>query len=936
MVDGYAAASHINLLSATGSVEMAFARKDTGKWREDIPGARWFKADLHIHTVDDLEGGRAKFPAGINGPPDAEETLAAYARQFLQKAAANEVQVLGVTPHSTRVSSGAETSAVWRIVDEWNNGLDDDGEPFREKIYAVFPGFEPSLKQGSAGLHLLFLFDPEIGRDLYLKAFDVVMGEISPWRDKQLQISSRSAGEIFRALRDLRKRERPQTTDGKQSWSYIVLAPHIDSDKGLLQAQKSQVLQVFQHDEVAGLELGDQKLPKDSLQNRRWLEEGMARHRQAFFHGSDAYTVQDIGNRHTWFKLASPKIEALRQAFIASDSRIRIAYEKDSDGNLIELCNPPDVTVNQRPWLKSVMVRGRASFFNGPFQLSPDLTCVIGGSMTGKSTFLDGLRMHVGATLPQDASLKGQVESRGGERFLSGSPEVDLDCPGRDPTASAHERWPAVFFTQNELQRLAQEPKAVEDILARLVADETEGIKDREKRLLALDDELNSAAIRLAKLDEDVADAEQACQRARSASEELVAFADAGIEDFHRVSQHHQRWLEFSKAIKGLINDMRPLIDSMDALDRPEVEDYLADIPEDAELAKSADGIRIGWESAFKQLHLAHDKLKAMDSSVKSVTSAFGVKEQAVRTQLDRRLADQGFDGARIQEFRALNRQAALLTSHEANFKQVCERRQKAENSFATLISERQTLVRQQRKAFLRVSEAVGKEFGERISVRQINEGRWEPLDKFLHAFKQKGITGWWKGVKDELRPGPDQLLAKLNANRLSEFEMSSTVQARFKECLTQSKQRQLAAIRCPDRYVIELRMDNGEYRQLDELSGGQRVSVLLSLLLETKDDRPLVIDQPEDELDNRFLFDTVLPALKRLKGCRQIIVATHNANIVVNGDADQVIQLEATANRGRVACIGAIEEPDVRDAIVRTVDGGDEAFRLRRMKYGF
>ena len=113
-------------------------------------------------------------------------------------------------------------------------------------------------------------------------------------------------------------------------------------------------------------------------------------------------------------------------------------------------------------------------------------------------------------------------------------------------------------------------------------------------------------------------------------------------------------------------------------------------------------------------------------------------------------------------------------------------------------------------------------------------------------------------------------------------------------------------------------------------------MSVLLSLLLETNDERPLVIDQPEDELDNRFLIDTVLPALKKLKGRRQVIVATHNANIVVNGDADQVIQLEATANRGRIACAGAIEVPAVRDATVRTVDGGDDAFRLRRLKYGF
>jgi hypothetical protein len=96
------------------------------------------------------------------------------------------------------------------------------------------------------------------------------------------------------------------------------------------------------------------------------------------------------------------------------------------------------------------------------------------------------------------------------------------------------------------------------------------------------------------------------------------------------------------------------------------------------------------------------------------------------------------------------------------------------------------------------------------------------------------------------------------------------------------------------------------------------------------------VIDQPEDELDNRFLFGTVLPTLRRIKGRRQLVVATHNANIVVNGDADQVIVLEATADAGRVAVAGVIEETRVRDAIVTTVDGGAEAFRLRQLKYGF
>ena len=83
-------------------------------------------------------------------------------------------------------------------------------------------------------------------------------------------------------------------------------------------------------------------------------------------------------------------------------------------------------------------------------------------------------------------------------------------------------------------------------------------------------------------------------------------------------------------------------------------------------------------------------------------------------------------------------------------------------------------------------------------------------------------------------------------------------------------------------------------------------------------------------------MFDAMLPALRRLRRRRQIVVATHNANIVVNGDADQVILLEAIAAGGRVACSGAIEHPAVRDAVVSAADGGDEAVRLRHLEHGF
>ena len=925
---------------------MAFVRQDSAKWDRDVPGARWFKADLHIHTIDDHPGRRAKIPAGLNGPPGSEETIAAYARRFLQGAVRQGVRVLGVTPHSPRAGEGPETSAVWRIVEEWSGGIDDDGQPFHDKLYAVFPGFEPSFRDGASGLHLLFLFDPEIGRDRYLRAFDLVMGGASPWRGNELQLSSRNAGEAFHELRELHRREPSGARGGGPQWSYIVLAPHIESPKGLLGAQKAQVLKLFQHGEVAGLELGDEKLPEDTVKDRPWLSQGMAEHRQAFFHGSDAYSVDDIGKRHTWLKLASPRIEALRQAFIAHDSRMRIAYERDVDGSLSEIPAPPDVTVSPRPWLRSVTVAGGASFFRGNdgqgepecrFDLSPDLTCIIGGSMTGKSTFLDGLRVHVEAPMPPDDGLKGQVEARGKDGFLAGSPVITLDCPGQDPTASPHARWPAVFHAQNELQRLAQEPEAVEDILARLAApEETPDIRVREERLRSLDGELGRAARRLAKLDEDLADAEQACERSRKAADELAAFADAGIGDLHRASRDLHRWREFADAARALTAELDRVRTSAESLDLPEAGEHLADALRLAAVDEQADELRARWSRVHDHLHSASGELGSATGVAGSVVGALTAYEGGVREAVDRGLAARGLGGARIKEFQALNRQASLLASYEANLDQMRGKRDDAERAFKSLLADRQALADRQRNAFDRVIETVRTALGGKISARRLDDGDHRPLERFLKEWKRKGITRWWNELDPERRPAPAELLDKMDTGRLAEAGMSDAVQAAFRECLSVSRRRELAAVRCRDRYLIELGMDNGSYRRLDDLSGGQRVSVLLSLLLETNDDRPLVIDQPEDELDNRFLFETVLPALKRLKGRRQIVVATHNPNIVVNGDADQVIQLEATANRGRVARAGAIEEPAVRDAIVRTVDGGDEAFRLRRLKYGF
>lgn len=918
---------------------MSFERQPTDKWRREIPGTRWFKADLHIHTIDDHAGRRAKMPDGLSGDPAVPEVRSAYARRLLQGAVANGVQVLGLTPHSPRAASEGNASVVWDVVECWNSEADDDGDLFRDKIFAVFPGFEPSLKDGRSGLHLLFLFDPEIGRDRYLRLFDLVMGGVSPWVDSTLQVSNKNAEEAFDDLREFRNREIHQGDQDQISWRHLILAPHIEADNGLLGAQKAQILQLFAHGEVAGLELADEKLPEDALSRRKWLEEGMQRHRQAFFHSSDAYSIGDIGKRYTWMKLASPRIEALRQAFIASDSRLRIGFTRDTDGQLVEISDPPAVMMSHRPWLRSVTVRGDASFFGGGegtrFDLSPDLTCIIGGSMTGKSTLLDGLRIHVEAPVPNNESIAEQVTARGRNRFLSGSPEVDFDAPGSDPTASPHERWPAHFFAQNELQRLA-EADSVEALLAKLTRSETAGIEERNATLQGLDKELDDLAGSLTRFEAELAEAEQDHERARRARQELDAFRDAGMDILHGLGRRRRTWESVRFQGGRLRSNIELAMAHIHPFEVIELDDELILMLAEANIDPADFDLQARWSRIVRHMQSAKDELDALMGVVGKSIEVLKSRESVVQTDVERALAGRGLDADKLKEFQKLSQQAALLANYEVVLEEKRARVTEIEASFERLRQERQRLQQEQRDAFDRVLKGVAQHFGDRIRARRIESGDTRSLEKYLMGLGQRGVSRWWNGLEPGARPSPEVLLEHLAAGTLSEIGMTDAVQRTFRETMTKDGLRSLAVLRAPDVYVLEMLLDDGNYRQLEELSGGQKVSVLLSLLLDTDDPRPLVIDQPEDELDNRFLWETILPALKDLKGKRQLIVATHNPNIVVNGDADMVILLEATAQRGRVDIAGVIEEPAVRDAIVKTVDGGDEAFRLRRRKYGF
>jgi len=141
---------------------------------------------------------------------------------------------------------------------------------------------------------------------------------------------------------------------------------------------------------------------------------------------------------------------------------------------------------------------------------------------------------------------------------------------------------------------------------------------------------------------------------------------------------------------------------------------------------------------------------------------------------------------------------------------------------------------------------------------------------------------------------------------------------------------------------LAELKYVDAQYhlkvggRSLDELSPGEKGIVLLIFYLAlSKDERPLIIDQPEDNLDNQSVFCKLVKCITEAKKKRQVIIVTHNPNIAVACDSEQLIycSIDKTTNKISYAS-GSIEDPDMRKHVIDVLEGTMPAFDLRRRKY--
>lgn len=262
------------------------------------------------------------------------------------------------------------------------------------------------------------------------------------------------------------------------------------------------------------------------------------------------------------------------------------------------------------------------------------------------------------------------------------------------------------------------------------------------------------------------------------------------------------------------------------------------------------------------------------------------------------------------------------------------------------LLVDREKAAGAELRALEKAAKKATRSLGGRVRVSVTPEADREPLRRLISS----AVSGRIKDALDNIVARPT-----LSARGLAEQirEGADVLQKTYK--ITPAQAQKLAAIsdsavmgieelHFPTETVIELNLaghgEEARWQRLEHLSKGQKATAILLLLL-LESDGPLIVDQPEDDLDNTFISGDVVPTIRREKSSRQFLFATHNANIPVLGDAELIVGLSAVgeAEGGSAeisdSSIGSIDVDSVRTLVEERLEGGHDAFELRRQKYG-
>ncbi|MFQ5788173.1 MAG: hypothetical protein ACE5H1_09360, partial [Thermodesulfobacteriota bacterium] len=440
---------------------------------------------------------------------------------YIEKAKKEDIKILGITEHNDV---------------EW---VDSIRKAARGSDVIVFPGFEITTDSGKDGIHLICLFNP----DKVSSEIDHLLSQIglTPAErfnsDGTPKAFNKGVNEVIKIVRDK---------------GGLCIAPHVFNNNGLLKQTKGQIrMDIFKNEYLLAVEIsggrGNLSGFKEEVVNNK-KDNYKRKHPIACLNSSDAKSIEDIGKKKTYIKLASFTVEGLREAFIDWESRIRL---------------PSELPVVPHRFSKIIGAYWEGGFLDGiNLHFNDNLNCVIGGKGTGKSTIIETLR-YVFDVKPKSEKCEEQYKDILKEVFRSGSKiSVLVESHETNPKQYIIERtYPdspvvkeingtvqphlrpsdilrAEIYSQKEIYEISRNSAFQMELLDRFIGKELDSLREKEKDLLKILEDSKNDYLRLKR---SVTSAEEKIAGMPAIEEKIKRYKECGIQNRLREKRFYTR-----------------------------------------------------------------------------------------------------------------------------------------------------------------------------------------------------------------------------------------------------------------------------------------------------------------------------------------------------------------------------------------------------------
>lgn len=924
----------------------------------EFKGSKWYKCDLHLHTIaSECFADRVVTP-----------------EQWVDRAIEQGLHCVAVTDHNTPL------------------GIKEIQEAAKDKPLTIFPGVEITCDPSK--VHLLILFDPTKGEEeikSFLSKCDI---EHTHYGD-QLASTIKSVFDIADIVKDkCNALVIPAHIDefsglyglSHQNLELFFDRPDINAvqvvhkafyDDNVPTDFHSQLVQYYGNTKST-IDVTAWKKPVDlALSNNISVLTFSDNPHKA---GDSKHGLWGIGSRFTWIKMdETPSLEGLRQAFLLPEHRVINDFDiKETDPN-----KQPNI------WFKSLKVKGTELTKKQDLEIdfNPQLNTIIGGRGSGKSSILRFIRGMFDRTanlndfedlLKEQNSFYKKAETSHKKEtigiFITDTSVVEIEIVRKDvlykivasKINSASEQIIEVYkwlesswnevkdddkdileifefeqYSQKQIYEIAKNPNALRERIDNAIPsmqvffDKKNRIKNEFLEARTSFRTKQASISNKTKIKTDLEDINNTLKAIdKSGITSTIKSKDLFIEDNRSLT----KFIENLDALKLALDNVK--IDfSLNEIETENIQpehkteleglitatSFLVELQE-KELDKIIETVA-GIKASFEDYIQKSDWQKALNilnQEIENKKKSLSETEIASLTQYEELSS----------KVAAKQKELQVINDTETEMKEIHNKCDLLLNEYVSVCKEitetRSTFINNNIKdPYLKI-EIKGfrnrDDFESQLRSIISNESSFGDDIEKLKTLCFTGV------VEDKIQIAKKALLDAHYSDTSSEH-----FHGFFKNALKKLSPSQIDNIEIfmpEDDIIVKYKPEGSSvFKPLSTASAGQKTAAILTFLLSFGDE-PLLLDQPEDDLDNRLVYDLVVKGLKKAKEKRQIIVVTHNANIPVNGDAEYILSMDSTTTDIKVLHSGTVENSAIKKEICDVMEGSEKAFQLRSERY--